>query len=121
MSTNIRVTRECEYCKKEFTAKTIHTRYCSHNCNSRAYKKIKAIEKVEGVKRSLKVDPSGKIKSAFDYSTIRNKELLTIKETCAFLNITDVTLRRWLKEGVILSCRIGKKHLIKRSHLDKLI
>jgi excisionase family DNA binding protein len=121
MSTNIRVKRKCEYCKQEFTAKTIRTRYCSHQCNSKAYKKIKSEEKIEGVKRALQIDPSGKFDSAFDYSTIRNKELLTIKETSAFLNITHVTLRRWLKEGVIHSSRIGKKHLIKRSHLNQLI
>ena len=61
MSTNIRVKRKCEYCKKEFTAKTIRTRYCSHQCNSRAYKKIKATEKIEGVKGALQMDPTGKL------------------------------------------------------------
>jgi excisionase family DNA binding protein len=121
MSTNIRVKRKCEYCKKEFTAQTIRTRYCSHQCNSRAYKKIKSEEKIEGVKRAFQVNPTGKLDSVFDYSTIQNKELLTIKETCAFLSITHVTLRRWLKNGVIHSSRIGKKHLIKRIHLDHLI
>ncbi len=121
MSTNISIKRKCEYCKEEFTAQTIRTRYCSHQCNSRAYKKIKSAEKIEGVKRALQVDPTGKLTGAFDYSTIQNKELLTIKETCAFLSITDVTLRRWLKDGIIQSSRIGKKHLIKRSHLNKLI
>jgi excisionase family DNA binding protein len=121
MSTNIRVKRKCEYCKKEFTAKTIRTRYCSHQCNSRSYKKIKATEKIEGVKRALQVDTAGKLASIFDYSTVQNKELLTIKETCAFLNITGVTLRRWLKEGIVKSSRIGKKHLIKRSYLNDLL
>ncbi len=55
MSTNIRVKRRCEYCKKEFTAKTIRTRYCSHQCNSRSYKKIKAAEKVKQAKRVYKI------------------------------------------------------------------
>lgn len=52
---------------------------------------------------------------------LAGKELLTITEASALLNITHVTLRRWIKEGRIQSARIGKKHVIKRSHIDELI
>jgi excisionase family DNA binding protein len=76
---------------------------------------------VKGAKRSNLAKPSGKLQDTFDYTSIKDKEILTIKEACAFLNITHVTLRRWLKAGVIKSSRIGKKHMIKRSHLDKLV
>ena len=45
MSSNIEVQRICEYCDKEFTARTTKTRFCSHACNSRAYKaNIKSIK-----------------------------------------------------------------------------
>ena len=121
MSSNIRITKVCEYCKNEYEARTVYTHYCSHICNRKAYRIEKKKEKIEGMKRSLLVSPTGKLHETFDYSSIQNKELLTIKETCAFLNITHVTLRRWLKKGVIKSSRVGKKHLIKRSHLNSLI
>jgi len=121
MSSNIRITKVCEHCKSDFEAKTVYTRFCSHICNRKAYKLEKKKEKIEGAKRNLKINSGGKLLETFDYSSIQNKELLTIKETCAFLNITHVTLRRWIKEGVIKSSRVGKKHLIKRSHLNSLI
>ncbi|WP_185966019.1 hypothetical protein [Flavobacterium sp. ZT3R18] len=38
MSTNMKITRICEFCKNEFTARTTKTRYCSLSCNSRGYK-----------------------------------------------------------------------------------
>jgi excisionase family DNA binding protein len=121
MSSNIRITKICEHCKTEFTAKTLSTRYCSHSCNCKAYKLYKLNKEIESTKKILSVNIHGKLKNIFDYTSIQNKELLTIKETCAFLNTTHVTLRRWLKDGIIQSSRVGKKHLIKRSHLNSLI
>src|ERR1700692_2524503 len=124
MSTNIRVKRRCEYCKKEFTAQTVRTRYCSHQCNSRAYKKLKSQEKIKQAKRVYKVKPpivSVNKKQPWDYTQIQSKQLLTINEACLLLSITQVTLRRWLKDGIITSGRIGKKHLIQREHLDLLL
>ncbi len=124
MSTNIRVKRKCEYCKKEFTAKTIRTRYCSHHCNSRAYKKIKSEEKIKQAKRIYKVKlPIVPINTnvPWDFTQIQSKQLLTINEACVLLSITQVTIRRWLKDGIITSGRIGKKHLIQREHLNQLL
>jgi len=120
MSTNIRVKRKCEYCKQQFIAKTIRTRYCSHDCNSKAYKKIKSEEKIKQAKRVYRIKPPvAPVNSnvAWDYTQIQSKQLLTINETCVLLSITQVTIRRWLKEGIITCGRIGKKHLIQREHL----
>lgn len=47
MSSNIEIIRVCEFCKKEFKARTTVTRFSSHNCNRKAYKaKIKS-EKIQ--------------------------------------------------------------------------
>jgi excisionase family DNA binding protein len=121
MSSNIRIEKTCEYCKCKFIAKTIYTRFCSHSCNRKAYKLSKRNEKVKDAKRSLKAAPTGRLQDLFDYSAIKEKELLTINEASAFLCITQVTLRRWMQEGIVKSSRIGKKHLIHRSHLNRLL
>ncbi len=45
MSSKIQIKRICEYCGNEFTAQTTVTRFCSHKCNSRAYKlKVKEMK-----------------------------------------------------------------------------
>ena len=52
MSSNIRITKTCEYCNKEYTAQTIRTRYCSHQCNRNAYRLDKRRKKIEGAKKT---------------------------------------------------------------------
>jgi excisionase family DNA binding protein len=121
MSSNIRVTKTCEYCNTKFEAKTIYTRYCSHECNSKHYKYLARNKKIKTAIANEVVKPVATLKTPIDYSSIQIKELLTIKETCALLNITDVTLRRWLKDHILTSSKIGKKHLIKRSEIKRYL
>ena len=119
MSSKIEIEKVCEYCNSTFIAKTIKTRYCSHNCNQRHYKQLVRDNKLK--KAVKETELKGKLKITIDFPELAKKELLTIIETCALLNITHVTLRRWIKEGRIITARIGKKHLIQRKHLDHLI
>ncbi|MEG1005727.1 MAG: DNA-binding protein, partial [Bacteroides sp.] len=37
-SSSIRIKKVCEWCGEVFYAQKTTTRYCSHRCNSRAYK-----------------------------------------------------------------------------------
>ena len=119
MSSNIRIERVCEFCKCKFVARTTKTKFCSHRCSSRSWKHTARQEKI--VVSNIESTISGKIRRTVNFPELAEKQLLTITEASAFLNITHVTLRRWIKEKRILSSRIGKKHLIKREHLDKLI
>jgi excisionase family DNA binding protein len=121
MSSNIRMTKTCQYCKKEFEAQTIRTRYCSHKCNSRHYKQLKRNKKIHTAVVKETLQPTGKLITNIDYTSIQTKENLTINEACLLLNITHVTLRRWIKDNIVTSSKVGKKHVIKRSHLDRLI
>jgi excisionase family DNA binding protein len=52
-----------------------------------------------------------------DYPELANKQFLTLNEASALLNVTPVTFRRWIKEGMIPSQRLGKKHIIKREEV----
>lgn len=51
---------------------------------------------------------------------IKAKELLTLKEAAFLLNITPLTLRRWVLAGKIVSEKIGKKHAFSRVGLNKI-
>lgn len=121
MSSNIRLTKTCEYCNQQFEARTITTKYCSHQCNSRAYKRDARNKKLKIAIVKEVVKPKATIKSNINYSHIETKELLTINEACALLSITHVTLRRWIKDSILTSSRIGKKHLIKRSEINQYL
>lgn len=119
MSSNMHIERVCRLCNSKFIARTTKTQYCSNRCSSRAYKQAARQEKLEISKAETQY--MGKIRTKVKFPELEGKQLLTITEASTFLNITHVTLRRWIKEKRILSSRIGKKHLIKREYLDALI
>lgn len=119
MASSIRVSKTCEYCKQEFIAKTIHTRYCSHRCNQKGYKRKERNAKVD---LAVKVagSPDFRLKQQrVDWHRFEGKPYLTLKEAALLLNITPVTLRRWVKEGIISSSKAGKKHSFDRKMLDR--
>jgi len=119
MSSNISVTEICEYCGKEFTAKTTVTRYCSHTCNSRAYKQGLKEKKVEKV---IENTNKQKILNASDvnYEIIKQKEFLSLKEANILLGVSERTLYRLIKAGTLKSTKIGRRTIIKKSEIDKL-
>ncbi len=48
---------------------------------------------------------------------INAKQFLTLKEAALLLNISPLTLRRWVLSGKMKSQRLGKKHLFDRKLL----
>lgn len=49
--------------------------------------------------------------------SIQAKENLTLKKAAFYLNISPLTLRRWILGGKIRSNKIGKKHMISKANL----
>lgn len=122
MSSNIRVTKVCECCSKEFIAKTIQTRYCSHSCNNKAYKEAKRVEKIDAIANKPNPTNHPKLQSSFiNYGNLKEKEFLTISDCSQLLNITTVTLRKWIQDGIIETKRLGKKHIIKRDSINQML
>lgn len=119
MSSHMHIERVCKFCNSKFIARTTKTQYCSNKCSSRAYKEAARREKLEIAE--MEATYLGKIRTKVKFPDLEGKQLLTITEASAYLNITHVTLRRWIKEKRIQSSRIGKKHLIKKQHLDTFI
>ena len=80
MSSNIRVIRVCQFCKKEFEARTTVTRTCSDPCAKRLYKQKQREKKIgeSNVETHLV-----KIKSI---SELQSKEFLTVKDLSQLLN-----------------------------------
>lgn len=117
MSSNIRISRFCEHCGQEFTAKTVRTRYCSHACNRKGYKKAERDKKLDATKASIRVEPLNLKHDSVNWDELTRKPFLTVSEACLVLNIRVETLRRWIKEGTVKTTRLGKKHLISRDIL----
>jgi len=104
-------------CGKEFTAKTVRTRYCSHACNRKGYKKTERDKKLGAAKRLIRVEPLNLRHDPVNWDELTRKPYLTVSEAGLVLNVRVETLRRWIKEGIIKTNRLGKKHLISREIL----
>lgn len=112
MSSKIEVTRICEHCKNHFTARTTRTRYCSHSCNSRAYKLQARNGKVE--------------KSNVETVQVMNTELekvkpleyLKITQASLLFGISRSTIYRLVKNGYLDIGKFGKRTVIRRCDLE---
>jgi excisionase family DNA binding protein len=113
MSSNIEITRICEYCSKAFIAKTTKTRYCSHRCNQKHYKVRVKQAKIEKSKReTLK-------KVIFPLEQIKSKEYLTAQETAVILNCSVRTVYKYVKTNKIKAVNLGHRMIrIKKSDID---
>lgn len=92
MSSNIQVERICLYCNSKFIARTTKTKYCSHRCNSRHYKQLAKEEKIAVL--NIQFSAMGLLKTKVDW---------------------------WIKEGIIQTQRIDKKHILKRTDIDVML
>ena len=115
MSSNIEVQRICEHCKREFTARTTRTRYCSHKCNSRAYKANITKQKIEASNsQSMKT-------ISLPIEELKSKEFLSIAEACKLLSVSRWTIWRKIKNDEIKASKIGSRTIIKRIELDNFL
>lgn len=70
------------------------------------------------MKEEIKRKPSAFITEE-EIRTIQAKEYLTLKEAALILNISQLTLRRWILAGKVETNKIGKKHALSRISLYK--
>lgn len=112
MSTNIRIKRICEFCLKEFTAKTTKTRYCSHKCNSRGYKVRALNEKVDvSNHQTLSVLNT-------DMEKIKQREFLNITQASKLFGISRRTVYRLIDRGLLNVAKFGTRSVLRKCDLE---
>lgn len=124
MSTaKVKFLKNCQHCKKEFMAQKVTTEYCCHNCARRARKLNLREQNIElaQVKNKLLQGKAINIITEEQIRLIQAEEYLTLKEAAILLDVSPLTLRRWILSGKFSSTRISKKHPIFRKVLDGFI
>lgn len=118
MSSNISIQKVCEYCGKDFTAKTTVTRCCSDDCAKKAYKARKRAEKINNAIEVVEVKKQKKVKPIED---LKEREFLTAKEVSILLNCSVRSVYYYISNGIIEATNLGNRLTrIKRSNIDKL-
>jgi excisionase family DNA binding protein len=115
MSSNIKIQRICQHCGNEFTARTTTTLYCSHRCNSAAYKAKQRAGKVEQSNKEtqrIKIQPIEELKA---------KEFLSVTQVSKLIGCSRQNVYNLINTGKLKATNILlKKTIVKRSDLDKL-
>lgn len=114
MSSNIEITRICQFCDNEFTARTTVTKYCSHRCASRAYK---ARQRGNDISKSNQ--ETAEIISA-PIIELQAKDFLSVSDASELLGVSRWTLSRAITDGRLNAVRFGKRIVIKRTEIDRL-
>lgn len=116
MSSNIEIGKICVWCKESFVAKTTSTKYCSHRCNSKAYKAQKRDEKLKEAKRQTFHEIQAQ--SIQDFSA---KEYLKVSEVSMLLGLCRQSIYNLIYNGQLKASKISNRiTLIKRSDIDKM-
>jgi excisionase family DNA binding protein len=115
MSSKIQVQRICEFCSKEFMAKTTVTRFCSLKCASKAHKQMVRNRKVVASEIQTIEKKNQPIED------LKGKEFLTVREVSRLLNCSIRSAYYYIESGSINSVNLGQRITrVKRSDIDKL-
>lgn len=115
MSSNIQVQRICQFCGKEFTARTTVTQYCGDRCAKLAYKARVKENKIE----ASNLETKRIIAQPID--EIKNKEFLNVREIAKLINCSRPTVYRLINKGIIKGINLAeRKTTIARAEIDKL-
>ena len=117
MSSNIRVESTCDFCGQKFMAKTLKTRYCSHTCNSRDYKKKLKNKKLKGEFKNRKANEISK-----NLEDLKNREYLSARDAAVIVGCSTKTIYRLLNDGTIKGVNLSKRLTrINKKSLDRII
>jgi excisionase family DNA binding protein len=115
MSSNIRIQRICEYCNKEFTARTTKTKTCSDNCAKILYKQKQREAKIETSNIETQVIKAKPLED------IKAKEFLTVRDVSKLLNCSVRTVYNYIESGNIKAVNLSQRVTrVKRSEIDKI-
>jgi len=115
MSSNIHVQRICQHCGKEFTARTTTTLYCTHRCNSAAYKQKVRTGKIEQSNQETQ-----RIKNK-PIEELKAKEFLTVREVAILLNCSARTVYSLIECDKIKAIKLGiRVTRVRRTEIDSL-
>ena len=116
-SSSIRIKKVCEWCGEVFYAQKTTTRYCSHRCNSKAYKaasRNKRIQKTETETDSLI--------SQQPMQMIKDKEFLSFAEAGTLLGISRQAVYKMVAAGHLKASKISSRlSFIKRSDIESML
>ncbi len=109
----IPIKKVCEYCNAEFYAHKASTKYCSHTCNSRAYKQNKREQRTHAVETA---EQKKKVKDIVD------RPYLKVSEAGRLLGVARQTIYDHIYAGRLKAYRITSRlTVVRREDIEQML
>lgn len=118
MSSNIQVPKICQHCGQAFIAKTTVTKFCSHKCSQRNYKKRAKEAKVTATLEATTDQLVQKFQTATTSAANHTKEFLSINEASDLLGVSRWTINRMVQRGDLTVKQVGRKKIMSSQQID---
>ena len=118
MSSNIQVPKICQHCGQTFIAKTTVTKFCSHKCSQRNYKKRAKEAKVSATLEATTEQLVQKFQTSTTSAANNTKEFLSINEASDLLGVSRWTINRMVQRGDLTVMQVGRKKIMSRQQID---
>lgn len=116
-SSSIRIKKVCEWCGEVFYAQKTTTRYCSHRCNSKAYKEITRNKRIQDAETKTNI-----LISQQPIQMIKDKEFLSFAEAGTLLGISRQAVYKMVAAGDLKASKISSRlSFIKRSDIENML
>ena len=116
-SSSIRIKKVCEWCGEVFYAQKTATRYCSHRCNSKAYKEITRNKRIQDAETKTNI-----LISQQPIQIIKDKEFLSFAEAGTLLGISRQAVYKMVAAGHLKASKISSRlSFIKRSDIENML
>jgi excisionase family DNA binding protein len=122
MSSNISITRICQHCGNEFTAKTTVTKFCGDDCAKRNYKlRRKTAKQQKMTEKIAESNRQTQLVRETQKMQLLEKEFLTVKEAAIILGCSDRAIHLKIISGRLPVINLGvRKTRILRTELQRL-
>lgn len=109
----IPIKKVCEYCNAEFYAHKASTKYCSHTCNSRAYKQNKREQRTHAAETA---EQKKKVKDIVD------RPYLKVSEAGRLLGVARQTIYDHIYAGRLKAYRITSRlTVVRREDIEQML
>lgn len=113
----VEIRKICDWCEKEFIAKKQSTRYCSHTCNSRAYK--------ANVRNKTKINieqHTDEIIKNQPIADFKDREFLKCEQAAILMGVCRKTIYNLISTKKLKAVRVTNRiTIIRRKDIDALL
>lgn len=116
-TSSIRIKKVCEWCGEVFYAQKVSTRYCSHSCNSKAYKEAARNKRIQETEAKTEAFINQQ-----PIEGIKDKDYLSFAEAGTLLGISRQAVYKMVTAGHLKASKISSRlSFIKKSDIENML